>query len=226
MRILVVEDDPPVAQKIFRALSAAGYAVDWASRVSEADTLVAQEPYEAAVLELGVSDGNGLDLLKSWRRRKIAIPVLALVVRDDWRDKVATLHAGADDCVSRSIHREELVARLQVLIRRVHRIDSGHLEVNGYLLDENTRTVCTPPGKQVSLTPTEFRLLRILMQNRDRILSKTQLFEQLYSLADAPDSNLVESYIKFLRAKIGKNAINTLRGQGYIFPSRAPIRVA
>lgn len=219
MRILVVEDDSLLAENVVEVLADAGYAVDHAGSVREAEMLAPQEPYEAVVLDLGLPDGSGRDMLKRWRGGGFQQPVLVLTVRGDWQDKVDALHIGADDYLTKPFHPQELVARVQAIVRRAHGVDSSRLEVNGYLLDENRRTVWIPDNHEVSLTSTEFRLLRVLMQNRDRVLSHSFLLEQLYPITDTPGSNLIQSYIKMLRAKLGKRAIRTLRGEGYVFPS-------
>lgn len=222
MRLLLVEDDPLIAVSLRSALSAGGYAIDHAETVAHARLFAAQELYAVAVLDLGLPDGDGTELIREWRRDGHRLPVLVLTVRDGWQDKVRGLRAGADDYMVKPFHPEELLARLEALLRRAPGLHPEPLRINGFELDPGTQSVTDAFGKRLELTGTEFRLLRLFMHQRDRVLSKDFLTEQLYALDTLPDSNLIEVYVRRLRAKLGREVIRTLRGQGYVFPSRAP----
>ncbi|MCE8032609.1 response regulator transcription factor [Billgrantia tianxiuensis] len=220
MKLLLLEDDDLLAESLSETLEDNGYRVDSAATVYAAESLMATEDYALAILDLGLPDGSGLDLIARWRGQERRLPILALTARDTWEDKVAGLRRGADDYLTKPFHEAELLARLHALLRR----QTGHLNamlsVNGIQLDEERRQVSTDGCHWQPLTATEFRLLRYLMHHPDRVLSKAQLLDQLYSLEqDAPAPNLVEVYIAKLRRRLGKNAIQTRRGQGYFLAS-------
>jgi len=217
MRLLLVEDDTLIAESLNRQLTAAGFTVDEAANSRQALQLGKQEDYRAVVLDLGLPDGNGLDVLKSWRSAKVAVPVLILTARGDWQDKVNGLKAGADDYMAKPFQTEELLARLNALIRRSEGRVEAKLTVSGFELDEYRQCLQTPDGQEHSLSGTEFRLLRCLMSRPGQLFSKEQLLEQLYSLKDSPSDNTIEAYILRLRKITGAAAIITRRGQGYIF---------
>jgi DNA-binding response OmpR family regulator len=217
MRLLLVEDDTLLADSLNRQLAAAGFTVDAVGTAAAAEQLGKQEDYRVVVLDLGLPDGNGLDVLKRWRTRKLTMPVLILTARGNWQDKVNGLTAGADDYLAKPFQTEELLARLNALIRRSEgRVDS-RLVAGGFQLDENRQRLQTPDGAEYALTGTEFRLLRCLMSRPGQVFSKEQLLDQLYSLSDSPTENTIEAYIRRLRKLIGPDAITTRRGQGYIF---------
>lgn len=219
MRILWVEDDPELAHDLRLQLEQAGYAVDWSALAADADWLIKQEQYEAVILDLGLPDQPGLSLLKGWRQKGIELPVLILTARGAWFEKVEGFKAGADDYLAKPFHSEELLARLQALIRRHHRLAPGKLQVGSLQLDEARQAACLD-GQLIALTGHEFRLLRVLMLHPGQLLSKTQLAEQVYDLEQAVDSNTVEVFIGRLRQKIGKEWIQTRRGQGYCFAAK------
>ena len=217
MRLLLVEDDTLIAETLNRKLTAAGFTVDEAGTAKQAEQLGKQEDYRAVVLDLGLPDGNGLDVLKSWRAERVAMPVLILTARGDWQDKVNGLKAGADDYLAKPFQTEELLARLNALIRRSEGRVEAKLTTGGFELDEYRQCLQTPDGQEHSLTGTEFRLLRCLMSRPGQLFSKEQLLEQLYNLSDSPSDNIIEAYIRRLRKITGAEAIATRRGQGYIF---------
>lgn len=215
MRILVVEDDDQLADNLRQALRAAGYAVDICGDGGEADYLGREEAYDAVVLDLGLPGRSGGTVLAGWRRAGIDVPVLVLTARNAWYERVEGFEAGADDYLGKPFHMEELIARLGALLRRRHGRAAGPLEAGGLRLDEQRRMVLGADGAEHELTATEFRLLRYLMHNPGRVLSKTALSEHLYEYDDDRDSNVVEVYIRRLRQKIGADRIRTRRGQGY-----------
>ncbi|KAA8981962.1 response regulator transcription factor [Halospina sp. K52047b] len=217
MRLLLVEDDSLLADSLQRQLSAAGFSVDAIATASGAAQLGRQEDYRVVVLDLGLPDGNGLDVLREWRSRGLTMPVLILTARGDWQDKVSGLKAGADDYLAKPFQNEELLARLDALIRRSEgRVDSV-LSAGRFRLDENRQFLVTPDGEEHALTGTEFRLLRCLMSRPGQLFSKEKLLEQVYNLDESPSHNAIEAYVRRLRKLAGQDAIVTRRGQGYMF---------
>lgn len=220
MKLLLLEDDDLLAESLAESLKDNGYLVDLAASLKAAKSLMATEHYELAILDVGLPDGSGLDLLAQWRRQKRDTPILILTARDTWEDKVIGLETGADDYLTKPFHEAELMARLKALLRRQSGQLSQVITLNGVSLDEAGQRVCLEGETWRSLTATEFRLLRYLMLHPDRIHSKDQLLEQLYALdQDAAAPNLVEVYIARLRRYLGKSVIQTRRGQGYFFAS-------
>ncbi|HAA44026.1 hypothetical protein LCGC14_0314060 [marine sediment metagenome] len=220
MKLLLLEDDDLLAESLAESLKDNGYLVDLAASLKAAKSLMATEDYELAILDVGLPDGSGLDLLAHWRKQKRSTPILILTARDTWEDKVIGLETGADDYLTKPFHEAELMARLKALLRRQSGQLSQVITLNGVSLDEAGQRVCLEGETWRSLTATEFRLLRYLMLHPDRIHSKDQLLEQLYALEqDAAAPNLVEVYIARLRRYLGKSVIQTRRGQGYFFAS-------
>lgn len=220
MKLLLLEDDDLLAESLAESLKDNGYLVDLAASLKAAKSLMATEHYELAILDVGLPDGSGLDLLAQWRKQKRSTPILILTARDTWEDKVIGLETGADDYLTKPFHEAELMARLKALLRRQSGQLSQVITLNGVSLDEAGQRVCLEGETWRSLTATEFRLLRYLMLHPDRIHSKDQLLEQLYALEqDAAAPNLVEVYIARLRRYLGKSVIQTRRGQGYFFAS-------
>jgi DNA-binding response OmpR family regulator len=157
-----------------------------------------------------------LEVLANWRKAEVKTPVLILTARDSWQEKVQGLQQGADDYLTKPFQEEELLARLQSLIRRNTATVGKSLTVDGWVLDEATQSVSR--GEQrYELTGVEFRLLRYCMLHPGRILSKTCLTEHVYEQDADKDSNVIEVYIRRLREKLGKDIITTRRGQGYVF---------
>ena len=217
MRLLLAEDDPDLARALGRRLERAGYAVDRAEDGEEAWYGGHSEEYDLVILDLGLPRLDGVSVLRRWRAAGRAMPVLILTARDTWRDKVSGLQAGADDYLAKPFHPEELLARLGAMLRRVHGRAAPVLCVAGFTLDEDQQSVRRPDGEHLSLTGTEFRLLRYLMLHPGTLLSKTRLIEHVYAQDFDRDSNLIEVYVRRLREKLGRAAIETRRGQGYVF---------
>ncbi len=216
MRILLVEDDALLCSRLKNDLTGKGYAVDLADNGIDAEHLGWEQPYDAVVLDLGLPKRSGLEVLRNWRARGNAVPVLILTARDAWHEKVAGFEAGADDYLGKPFHVEELAARLGALIRRAHAQPGGVVKSEGLTLDE-TRQRVDCGGRSVALSGTEFRLLRYFMLHPGEILSKTHLAQHIYDEDSDRDSNVIEVYISHLRNKIGTERIQTRRGQGYVF---------
>ncbi|MDH5302093.1 MAG: response regulator transcription factor [Gammaproteobacteria bacterium] len=217
MRILVVEDDVKLAEGLKRDLKQHGFAVDLCADGVDAEHMGKMEPYDAVVLDLGLPRKPGLDVLKSWRKDGNNVPVCILTARDAWHEKVDGFQAGADDYLAKPFHVEELVARLNALIRRSSGMASPQAQAGGLVLDEDRQTVVDRQGNTHELTGTEFRLLRYFMMNAGKVLSKSRLADHVYDYDSDKDSNVIEVYIKRLRQKVGAELIQTRRGQGYIF---------
>jgi len=217
MRLLLVEDDRLLADGLSSQLEKAGFSVDATYTAKEALILAEQEDYRAVVLDLGLPDGNGLDVLRKWRMNRIGFPVLILTARGDWQDKVNGLKAGADDYLAKPFQTEELIARLNAIVRRSEGRVHSVVKAGRFELDENRQSLKLDDGTEHTLTGTEFRLLRCLMSRPGHVFSKEQLMEQLYNLNDNPSENVIEAYIRRLRKLVGSDTISTRRGQGYLF---------
>ncbi|PVV22740.1 MAG: DNA-binding response regulator [gamma proteobacterium symbiont of Ctena orbiculata] len=217
MRLLLVEDDHLLATSLKHDLEQQGYAVDRAEEGIEAEFMGDNMAYDLIVLDLGLPNRSGLEVLKNWRKRDNRTPVIILTARDAWHERVEGFKAGADDYLGKPFHIEELVVRLQALVRRSHDLVGASLKSGGLELDEERQQVILPDQQRFDLTGTEFRLLRCFILNKDKILSKTRLTEHVYEQDFDRDSNLIEVYIRRLRDKLGKQVIETRRGQGYIY---------
>ena len=217
MRILIVEDNVALADELSVDLKRCGYAVDWLADGRDALYQGASEPYDLILLDLGLPGKSGLDILREWRATGMQRPVLILTARDHWAERIDGLKAGADDYLTKPFHPEELQLRIQALLRRAHgQVNQPQLEAAGIQLDEAKQTVIIS-GNAVELTAAEFSLLRYLMLNVGKIISKSQLNDHLYDGENERDSNVIEVHINHLRSKLGKSAIETKRGQGYRF---------
>jgi two-component system OmpR family response regulator len=217
LRLLLVEDDVELAARLRRQLEVDGFAVDGADNGEDALFLGRTEAYDLAILDLGLPQLPGLEVLEHWRQEGRGFPVLILTARDTWREKVEGLKAGADDYLTKPFYPEELLARVQALIRRAHGQVAPQIQGAGLKLDEEHQQVVRPDGTKVDLTGTEFRLLRYFMLNPGKPLSKTRLTEHVYDQDFDLDSNIIEVYVRRLREKIGAERIETRRGQGYVF---------
>lgn len=214
MRALVVEDDAAIAALVTAALGEAGFVADRAGSGEDAIHLGETEPYDVAVLDLGLPDSDGLAVLRSWRVAGRGFPVLILTARETWSDKLAGFRAGADDYVTKPFRVEEVVIRVQALVRRA----AGHANVcivaGRLALDTQLGTV-TRDGMPLRLTAMEYRILAYLMHRAGGLVSRTELSEHVYDGDTDRDFNSIEVIIGRLRRKIGAEAIETLRGQGY-----------
>ncbi len=222
MRLLLVEDDAVLGPRLRQDLRHAGYAVDLVDNGIDGQFQGETEAYDAVILDLGLPGRPGLEVLQNWRSAGSRLPVIILTARDAWHERVDGLKAGADDYLGKPFHQEELLARLDALLRRAQERAEPQLSVAGLTLDEERQCVRLGDGESVELTGTEFRLLRYMMINPGKLLSKTRLTEHVYEGDADRDSNVIEAYIKRLRQKIGKQLIETRRGQGYIFGGDAP----
>jgi len=217
MRLLVVEDDASLGPLLKKELERQGFAVDLADNGVDGQIMGEVEPYDAIVLDLGLPKRPGLEVLQNWRAKNIDVPVIILTARDAWHERVDGFKAGADDYLGKPFHTEELLARINALIKRANKQTGGSFKQGDITLDEERQCVQGADGEEHELTGTEFRLLRYFMLHPGKILSKTVLTEHVYDHDSDKDSNVIEVYVKRLRHLLGKEIIETRRGQGYIF---------
>jgi two-component system OmpR family response regulator len=214
MRVLVVEDDKNLREQLQSALSDAGYTVDVAGDGEEGQFLGETEPYDLAILDLGLPKVDGLSVLKAWRKQGRGHPVLILSARDRWSEKVEGLDLGANDYVTKPFHMAELLARVRANVRRQTEHTSSVIEVGDLALNSATGQV-TVNGAPVKLTAYQYKVLDYLMHHAGRIVSRTELTEKIYAQDHERDSNTIEVFIGILRRKIGTDRIVTEKGLGY-----------
>ncbi|MBI4695161.1 MAG: response regulator transcription factor [Gammaproteobacteria bacterium] len=217
MRILLVEDDALLGDGLQRGLRQAGYEVDWLRDGRSAVAALAHEPFAAAVLDLGLPQLDGLDVLKAVRAAENRVPVLILTARDAIDDRITGLDRGADDYLVKPCDLGELAARLRALIRRSSGQASPVYECGSLVVDPAAHRV-TWRGQVVDLSAREFALLQELARDAGRVLSRDQLIERLYPWGDEIESNAIEVHIHHLRRKLEPGVIITLRGVGYMLP--------
>lgn len=220
MRILIIEDEAPLLERVAAQLREQGYAVDTAADGRTGLYLGQEYPLDAAVVDLGLPDLSGIEVIRRWRAAGRRFPILILTARGRWQDKVEGLEAGADDYLVKPFYTEELLARLRALIRRVGGWTQAVLQCESIALDTGTQKV-TLAGQPVEVTAYEYKLLEYLMLHAGAVVSKTELTEHLYEEDEDRDSNVLEVLIGRLRRKLDPhrdlNPIETLRGRGYRF---------
>jgi len=226
INVLVVDDEAVLAEMVSMALRYEGWSISTAADGSAAIAAARAQRPDVVVLDVMLPDMSGLDVLHKLREESPQLPVLLLTAKDAVEDRIAGLTAGGDDYVTKPFSIEEVVLRLRALLRRtgVTTVDSGaQLVVGDLVLDEDSHEV-TRAGEPVSLTSTEFELLRFMMRNSKRVLSKAQILDRVWSYDFGGRSNIVELYISYLRKKIDNGRepmIHTLRGAGYVLkPAR------
>jgi len=220
MRILVVEDDPLLADGLQAGLRQAGFDVDLALDGVAANLALGTHDYAAVVLDLGLPRLGGLDVLKKLRAGGSAVPVLIFTARDRVEDRIKGLDSGADDYVVKPVDLGELAARLRALVRRSKGEAAPVLQVGALRLDPAARQV-TFRGERVELQAREFAMLHELMLNAGRVLSREQLVERLYAWGEEIESNAIEVHVHHLRRKLAPEVIRTVRGVGYLMPRQA-----
>ena len=216
MRLLLVEDDDSLSNRLKASLKKAGFAVDIAKDGVDAEYMGDEIDYDIIVLDLGLPKRSGIEVLVNWREKKRHMPVLILTARDAWHERVDGFKAGADDYLGKPFHFEELLVRIQALIRRNNAANTNQLRVGEYSLDEEKQCLYSD-DELIELTGIEFRLLRYFLMHPNIILSKNRLTEHIYENDADKDSNVIEVYINHLRKKLGKDIIKTRRGQGYVY---------
>ncbi len=216
MRLLLVEDDPELGRRLGDRLRGADYAVDLATTRGEAEDWPDIDKMAAVILDLGLPDGDGIELLRDWRAKGVETPIIILTARGSWQDKVEGLNAGADDFVVKPVRFEELQARLNAQFRRQAGKRDNALTAGTLRLDPVARMV-EDDGKPVSLSRREFTLLHLFMRRPGQVLSQADILEDLYDLEAERELNTIEVLVGRLRKKIGRERITTLRGMGYRF---------
>ncbi len=214
MRILLVEDNRVLAQGIKAALLREGHAVDHAATSAAAEHILAAEPFDVMILDLGLPDEDGLALLRRLRQRGNTVAVLILTARDSLDDKVRGLDLGGDDYLTKPFEQQELFARLRVLERRKTAAGSSQLTLGALRMDLNTHQLYID-DQPVTLARREFALLRVLAEQPGRVYSREELEQKLYSLDGALSSNAIEVHIHNLRKKLPEQLIRNVRGVGY-----------
>jgi two-component system response regulator QseB len=225
MRILVVEDDRILGEGLVTALGLEGFAADWVQTRLDAQEALAtnSEAYALVILDIGLPDGSGLDVLKSLREKDNPLPVLMLTAYDTVPDRIRGLDYGADDYLIKPFDLGELLARVRSLRRRSAGKPNPLLQLGTLTLDPAARRV-TKDGVVVDLGPKELTILHYMIEKPDRVVSKTQLEDALYGWDSEVESNTVEVHVHGLRKKLGKEIIRTIRGVGYVMDSPAPAR--
>lgn len=227
MRALVVEDDPGIASGLSASLRQAGYAVDQCATLADAWAALSVEPFDVMLLDLGLPDGDGLDLLA--RLRRVApsaigagpqpdMPVLIMTARDGVSDRIGGLDGGADDYIVKPFDANELLARLRAMLRRASGRSKPVIEHGELVVDPAAHTVHRA-GALVPLGAKEFALLLTLLQTSPNVLSKSRLESALYGFGEGLESNALEVHVHHLRRKLGESLIKTVRGVGYCVPA-------
>lgn len=214
MYVLIVEDDALMGEGIQAGLNALGIQAEWVMSARDAETAMTTASFDVVVLDLGLPDADGMQLLRRWRERGDSLPVLILTARDAVPDRVSGLQAGADDYLSKPFDLTELAARLHSLVRRsagraTHTIQHGDLQFNPQTLQ------VTLKDKTLNLSRREVTVLDTLLQQPGRVVTSAQLQDRLYGWAEGIESNAVAVHIHNLRRKLGDEWIVTVRGVGY-----------
>lgn len=222
MRLLVVEDQSLLRQQLSQGLSKHGYVVDDAADGKAGLYFATEYAYDAAIIDLGLPLLDGISLIRQIRAQGKMFPILILTARGDWQDKVGGLDAGADDYVVKPFQLEEILARLNALLRRAAGFSKPVIEFGAIALDTSSKRV-TLNGGNVDLTAYEYKMIEYLMLHPGQVISKTELTEHLYAQDYDRDSNVLEVFVRRLRQKLDPDdtlkPIETIRGQGYRFRS-------
>jgi len=230
MKVLIVEDDINLRTQLVQQLRNEDYAVEEAPNATEGEFLGIELQIDVAIIDLGLPDFSGVTLIKNLREANKSFPILILTARSSWQEKVEGLEAGADDYLVKPFHIEELLARLNALLRRAAGFSQPLLQFGAISINTQSQTVYVKE-KQIDLTAYEYRLIEYLALHSDKVISKTELTEHLYAQDYERDSNVLEVFIGRLRRKLDPDnnlhPIETLRGRGYRFNVLGfPLKVA
>ena len=216
MFVVLVEDDPYIAQSICSALDYLNISVEHVATARAADYFIRQSAVDLCLLDLGLPDQDGLELLQQWRQDEIHLPVLVLTARHQTRQCVEALNLRADDYLTKPFELDELIARIHALARRNRGFSSNLLQLGDLLLNRDTQEV-TFQQQPVTLSRREYSLLETLMSHPNQILKNEQLLDKLYGYQDSIESNALNVHIYHLRQKLEPQLIQTIRGVGYMF---------
>ena len=217
MRVLVVEDDRMIAKGLHTALKQDGYAVDGVSDGRSAAEALRSSRFDVVLLDLGLPERDGLEVLRELRSRGDATPVIIVTARDDVHNRIQGLDAGADDYIVKPFDLDEVAARMRSVLRRAAGRGDPRIRHRGITLDPVSHAV-ERDGEPVVLSAHEFAVLEALLQRPGTVLSRAQLEDRLYGWSEGIESNAIEVYVHGLRRKLGNDAIRTLRGVGYFVP--------
>jgi two-component system response regulator QseB len=217
MRVLVVEDDRMIAKGLHTALKQDGYAVDGVSDGRSAAAALRSSRFDVVLLDLGLPERDGLEVLRELRSRGDATPVIIVTARDDVQNRIQGLDAGADDYIVKPFDLDEVAARMRSVLRRAAGRGDPRIRHRGITLDPVSHAV-ERDGEPVVLSAHEFAVLEALLQRPGAVLSRAQLEDRLYGWSEGIESNAIEVYVHGLRRKLGNDAIRTLRGVGYFVP--------
>lgn len=220
MRVLVVEDDRMIAKGLHTALKQDGYTVDGVSDGRSAAAALRSSRFDVVLLDLGLPERDGLEVLRELRSRGDATPVIIVTARDDVHNRVQGLDAGADDYIVKPFDLDEVAARMRSVLRRTAGRGDPCIRHRGITLDPVSHAV-ERDGEPVVLSAHEFAVLEALLQRPGTVLSRAQLEDRLYGWSEGIESNAVEVYVHGLRRKLGNDAIRTLRGVGYFVPKES-----
>lgn len=214
IRILLVEDDPDIASRLVGGLEPLGFVLEVANNGADGYAMGVGDSYDAIILDLGLPQLEGIEVLRRWRANGRDMPVLILTARGSWTDKVDGLNSGADDYITKPFHVPEVAARLRALIRRRSGQASPVVRHGAIVLDEAAGTALNG-DERIELTALELKMLSYFIHRTGRIISQGELMEHLYPSEDSRESNTIEVYISRLRRKLGRDVIKTVRGLGY-----------
>jgi len=224
MKLLVVEDDRRLSDMLVGTLQDAGFVCDVAYDGNTASELGCVEYYDAAVLDLGLPECDGIGVLQHWRAEGVNLPVLVLTARNRWSEKLAGFNAGADDYVTKPFEAQEVVVRLKALIRRSAGHAAPELVVGGLVLNTLSEQVADE-GIPLRLTALEFRVLAYMLHHPGRVISRSEFLEHVYGSESDPDSNVMDVIVGRLRKKIAGARIQTVRGRGFRIDPPEPLDV-
>lgn len=223
MRVLVVEDNALLRHHLKVQLQELGHQVDAAEDAREADYYLGEHLPDIAIVDLGLPGEDGLSLIRRWRAHQTKLPILVLTARESWQDKVAVLEAGADDYVTKPFHLEEVIARMQALMRRNSGLASQVIVLPPFQIDLSRRELSVN-DQQIKLTAFEYTIIETLIRNAGKVVSKDSLMLQLYPDAELRESHTIDVLMGRLRKKVQAEypheVITTVRGQGYRFDAK------
>lgn len=218
MRLLIIEDETALLEQLASLLETEGFTVEKAANGEDGGWMACEFALDLAIVDIGLPDISGVDVIRKLRSEGKSYPVLILTARDGWQAKVEALEAGADDYVVKPFHEEELLARVRALLRRASGWASAAISSGPFTLDTRAKSL-ERDGDAIELTAYEYKVLEYLLMHAGEVISKSRLSEHIYDEETERDSNVIEVFVRRLRAKLDPeesiNPIDTLRGQGY-----------